>query len=162
MSLKQLSELARAQLDAETALAEAEKNVKLRKDELKVIKEQMIPELMDEMGMEDFTTTEGIKITVKEDIRASITAANAPEAFRWLRDNGHANLIKRKITVTPANDEQGTEVLDRLAGLEVEDKPSVHPMTLSAWVREMLRDGKDIPMEPFGVFRQRVSKVEVK
>ena len=47
------------------------------------------------------------------------------------------------------------------AGLEPEAKYAVHPQTLGAWVREMLEEGEDIPIDILGVFRQRTAKVQV-
>jgi len=161
MSLEKLSALANDQWEAEKDLRVAEQGVVDAKKALRKISEEEIPELMDELGIEDFTTSSGIAVSVKENIRASISKANAMEAFKWLRENGHAGLIKRSITIIAKDDEQGTEIMSSVSDYEATDKAAVHAGTLSAWAREKLHEGEDIPMELLGIFRQRVSKVKV-
>jgi hypothetical protein len=161
MSLDKLSQLARDQWEAEKAVRVKEQELKDAKAALRKIAEEEIPELMDELGVEEFTTSEGIAVTVKENIRASISKANEPAAFQWLRDNGHAALINRSIVIVADDDDQGQEILNIVRDYEPTDKPSVHHSRLSAWVREKLAAGEDIPMDLLGVFRQRVSKVKV-
>ena len=46
---------------------------------------------------------------------------------------------------------------NRAANLE----RKVEPMTLQAFIKEHLAAGKDIPLDIFGVYRQRIAKVEV-
>ena len=45
--------------------------------------------------------------------------------------------------------------LDEVMGIE--DKATVHPSTLKAFVREQLAEGSDLPFETFGVFHRRVA-----
>ncbi|RKZ72469.1 MAG: hypothetical protein DRQ48_00225 [Gammaproteobacteria bacterium] len=161
MSLEKLSTLAQDQWEAEKRVRIKEQELKDAKKAERKISEELIPDLMDELGIEEFTTSAGIAVSVKENIRASISKDNAPAAFTWLRKNGHAGLIKRAITVIAKNDEQGTEIMGQLDDYDVSDKAAVHAGTLSAWVREKLAAGEDIPMDLLGVFRQRISKVKV-
>ena len=163
--LARLSEAAEDQLAAEKALEAAEVEQKRAKDALKKIQEVTIPELMDEAKLSEFKTESGVKISVKENIRASISAANRPDAFAWLREHGHEALIKRQVTVMFGKGEDATaaEAIKALEERElpVDDKSSVHAQTLAKFIREKLEAGEEVPMELFGVFRQRVSTVKV-
>ena len=47
----------------------------------------------------------------------------------------------------------------RVRPLNMKHKKDVHPSTLQAWVRKRLDDGDEIPMEKFGVYRQRMTQV---
>lgn len=161
MSMERLTELARLQVAAESDVAQAEEWLKMAKEALRVINENALPELMDQMGMETFTTKDGIKVDVKETIRASIPKAKAPEAMGWLRANGHNHMIKRQISVIANSDKQGEEIVQLVKGYEFTDNATVHPMTLGAFVREQMEAGADLPLDLLGVFRQRVSKVQV-
>lgn len=164
-ALAKLSELADKQLALEKELAEAEKAVEDAEKALREVSEIEIPELMDQLSIEDFKTTSGLKVSVKEDIRAHIKKANQPDAFQWLREHGHEALIKRELKVQfgKGEDEQAESTLKTLreAELQAEDKAYVHPSTLAKFVREKLKAGEEIPLELFGVHRQRVSKVNV-
>jgi len=164
-ALAELSGLAAQQVEAEVVLAVAEANVATAKRALREIQEVKIPELMDSVGMEEFTTTSGLRIRVRENIRASISQANAADAFAWLRENGHEALIKRQVTVMfgKGEDAEAAETIKALEErkLPVDDKSSVHASTLAKFVREKLEAGEDVPMELLGVHRQRVSAVTV-
>lgn len=163
-ALAKLSQLAEDQLAASHALAAAEKAVEDRKEELRQIAEVEVPELMDTLGMKEFTTTSGIKIKVAVKIRASINAQNQAGAFRWLRENNHEAIIKREVKVQfgMGEDAQAQETLKKLEGLPVQDKSSVHNATLVKFVGEMLKDGLPVPEELFNIHRQRFTKVDVK
>lgn len=162
--LSQLSKLAEEQAAAEAEVARLEAELTKAREVARDFAERQVPELMDSIGIAEFKTATGLKIKVAETIRASITAANAARAFAWLRENGHAALIKRALTVTfgKGQDEAAEALAQELEGkgLDADDKTSVHPSTLASFVREKLRDGQEIPLDLLGVHRQRVSKIE--
>ena len=130
--LSQLAKLAEEQLNAEKAVSAAEIAFKNSKERLRDINENQIPELMDSLGLEEFTTTEGLKITVKETLRASIPKVHSIEALQWLRDNGHEKLIKHVMEVEPDTDEDAEALASIFDGNKVPftDKSTVNHMTL--------------------------------
>jgi hypothetical protein len=163
--LSQLQSLAEFQAAAQSKVDNLEAQLAKAREELKDLAERRVPELMDQIGMVEFKTTSGLIIKIDETIRASIPKAKAPFAFAWLRENGHAALIKRKVSVAfgKGEDESAEQLLEALSGdYEVEDDVSVHSSTLAAFVREKLRDGVDIPLDLLGVHRQRISKLDTK
>jgi hypothetical protein len=161
--LTRLAELAEKQAAAELAVKRAEDALQKAQDELRKIAEGELPELMDSLGLEEFRTATGLKIEVKEMIRASIPKPREAEAFAWLRANNHDALIKRSLVVSFGKGEDdeantlGTQLTEE--GYSFDDKQAVHAQTLSAFVREQLEKGKEIPIDLLGVFRQRKSKV---
>lgn len=129
------------------------------------ILETEIPQLMD--GMEGtFDLPDGRKVTVKEDIRCSIAGEKKYPAIKWLNENGHGAIIKRKFTIEFSKDQEdeaeafAKELADRDEPLNVKREFSVHPQTLGAFVREQLGEGVALPAETFGIFRQRVAKIK--
>lgn len=166
--LAQLAELANQQLVLETAVLEAEKALDAKREQLRLLAEKTLPELMDELGMEEFATRTGLRIKVAEVVRASIPKARQNEAVAWLDDNGFANLVKRKFTVLFGKEEESwarkfaADLAKRKKQLNVEEDSSVHNRTLAAFIKEQLEAGTNIPMDLFGVFRQRVSRIEVR
>lgn len=161
--LAKLSELANAQAEAELAVKRAEKALEEAQSDLKKIAEGTLPELMDSLGMEEFRTSTGLKITVKETIRASIPKPREAEAFAWLRAHHHDALIKRSVVCSfgKGEDEDARKLCEQLIaeGYSFEDKQSVHAQTLSSFCREKLKKGEDIPMDLLGVFRQRSAAI---
>lgn len=162
-ALAQLARLADDQVKCQMDLDEAEAQVERANAALKQVAEVAIPELMQTLGIETFTTKTGLKITVKEDVRASILKEKKEHALAWLRDNNHGALIKRvlKMTFGMGEDGEAQQALDLLAGYEVDDDAGVHPATLAKFVRETLEVGQEVPEELFSIHKQRVAKIQV-
>ena len=164
--LAELSKLADQQADAEREVARLGTELAKATDVLRSISEQELPTLMDKLGMEKFKTTSGLEIDIKETIRASIPKARAEEAYNWLDENGHAAIIKRMFAVSFGRDEEkwarkfAADLRRRKRELAVADIKKVESSTLRAFVKGQLEDGIDLPMELFGVFRQRVAKIK--
>lgn len=162
--LSQLTQLAEQQAAAQSKVADLEAQLNRAREELRDIAERQVPELMDQIGISEFKTITGLKIKIDEIIRASIPKTKTALALAWLKNNGHAAMIKRVVAVSfgKGEDERADELHQRLAEeFEVDDNASVHPSTLAAFVRERLRNGEEVPLDLFGVYRQRVSKIEV-
>lgn len=164
VDLSQLQDLAEKQALAEAQVAGLEAQLNKAREELKDLAERQVPELMDQIGIEEFRTRTGLKIKIDEVIRASIPKARTGEAHAWLKANNHEALIKRTVAVPfgKGEDEKAQELERYLAkqGYPTENEAKVHPQTLAAWVREKLKTGAEIPLDLFGVFRQRVSKIQ--
>lgn len=162
--LGRLSKLAEKQADAEAEVARLETDLKSAIERLNEIAEREIPSLMDEVGVKEFKTSSGLSIIIDEKMRASIPKARSGEAVAWLEANGHADLVKRKIVIEFNKDEEerAKEFMAKIAedNLRVSDENTVHPQTLSAFVKEQLKKGVDVPMELFGAFWQRKSKIK--
>lgn len=166
--LKELSIMAESQRSLETELSKAEDEVKRIKKELEMVAMVQLPNLMDNLEMSEFTTKDGLKVKIEENLRANIPKARAPEAIKWLDDNGHSGLVKRKFIImfTKADETWAKkferDCAQRKKPLDCAQEKSVHHRTLSSFIKEQLEAGIDIPMDVFGVFRQRVAKVHAK
>lgn len=166
--LAQLTVLASQQSDLESQIAVMETNLAKKREELKLLAEKTLPEAMDGLQMKEFTTQSGLCIKIAEAIRANIPKARTEEAIKWLDDNGFSNLVKRKFTIAFGKKEEKLarkfmrDLEQRKTKLNVDDDSGVHNKTLAAFVKEQLEEGKDIPMDLFGVFRQRYAKIEIK
>jgi hypothetical protein len=166
--LAQLSGLALDQKRLEAEVAKAEEALAEAQAKLKQVAERDIPQLMDAAEMTSYTTKDGITIKIKETIRGSIPEATKEQAFEWLREHDHDNLIKREFNIQFNKAEEAwakkfeADLRKRKKPLAVTVKRSIHASTLGAFVKVQLEEGVDFPMDIFGVFRQRSSKVEVK
>jgi hypothetical protein len=167
-ALKRLSEMAQQQREYEHQLAAAQARVEELENQLRIIAEEDIPALMDEVGVSEFTTSTGLKVRLDENIFASISEATNVPAIEWLDTHNYGNLVKRNFTITFQRDEEDwarkfvRDLARRKRKLVVAEKRTVHPRTLSAFVSEKLKEGVDVPLELFNVFRKRVSKISVR
>ena len=159
--LKQVETLAKRQLAAERNVEQCAAELAEAKRALTQINENLLPEAMRACGLREFTLESGEKVMIKEAIRASISEANRPAAIQWLREHNHGAIIRTKIEASfmpgdPAVDEV-SNYLDAHS-IEHATRNNVHPGTLSAWAREQLENGLEIP-ESISYYEQRISKV---
>lgn len=165
--LGRLSALAEEARQAEEAVEAAQRELKRLQGVHQGLVEQQIPEIMERVGMQKFTTMNGLNIDLKEIIRASL--GSGPEKDRnldWLEANGHEAIVKMSVVVPfGRGDEeraQAKELADRLKkeGANASFERKVEPSTLGALIRELLEEGRPVPEESFHVFRQRVAKIK--
>ncbi len=135
-----------------------------RSRELRVILDAQLPVAMDEAGCEEFKASNGAKIKLQQFVNAAIQGEHQEEAFDWLRDNGHGDLIKRelKLALARGQDNVAPEIIAVLKaqfGMVPDDKTGVHPQTLMAFCKEQLADGKELPASLFNVYVGRRAKI---
>lgn len=164
--LKVIAGLIERQTKIEDWIAEEEERLREAKSNLAKVQNELLPEAMMAAGVTEFTDINGYKVTVKEDLRAGITAANKDWCFTWLRDNGHGDIIRNefKITYGVGEDTSAQELVDTLKEQEQDfsQKEYIHHRTLPAFVRAELEENPHDSEweERFGVFRQKVAKIE--
>lgn len=129
------------------------------------ITEKDLPEAMDAVNHSEFKTKDGRKVTVKDDVQASISKDNRPAAHAWLRDHNHEDLIKNQITVPLGKglDNVATEIIGELKdryGIEASREESVHASTLKAFCREQLAAGAELPAGLLGLYVRRVAVIK--
>ncbi len=163
IDLDTLQKVADKQQALQTQLSELEAKADRVRQALRTVAETELPDMMDKIGIESFKTNTGLNIEVSEKIRATISKSNEARAFHWLRDHKHEKLITRVLSLkfSAGEYEEADDCYKALANQfeQVGDKEGVHAQTLSAFVREKLSAGEEIPMDLFGVYRQRVAKV---
>lgn len=159
-----LNEMVRALVKAEQEVVLREAALKEAQERRRQIEEFDIPEFLEQLGLSSFKTVDGVEIEIEEKLRASIGNRKV-EAYKWLLENGHGAIIKRTIQVA-FNTDQSKEAQDLLERLESEEyagvrqELKVEPATLTAWAKEQLEQGVDIPEETFGIFRQKFAKIK--
>jgi len=154
--IKGISALAKKAKEISVSVADLEALIKERKNQLRKLTEEAIPEALAQTGMTGFTMEDGSKIEVKPFYSASIPAARKAEAFEWLRQHGMDDIIKNTVSVRFGRGED--DLCHRLLillgelGYPVEQAEKIEPMTLKAWVKEQVERGNEFPTELFGAF----------
>lgn len=165
-SLSRLGALAQDLYLAELEQAQAEENLKAAQRKVRDISEHQIPELMDEVGVSEFTTKSGIKLAVTDNLRVSPPAARRQEAYDWLIERGYGDLVKHNVIIGFGRDEEATamELINHLdeMGLRTKDERKVESQTLKKQIRELLAEGADVPLDLFGTTQYRQTKITQK
>jgi hypothetical protein len=130
----------------------------------------LIPGIMDTLGLEEYTTVDGRKVKVSNDIKASINEANKPMAFQWLKECNYDGIIKTNVQLAFGKGEYeqallAVQTLRDRGFSDVEIAESVHYQTLQAFVKERIADEVEnevkhkLPTDLFGVFERRIAKI---
>jgi hypothetical protein len=151
-----IAKLAKRAKTLEKEVDELETVIKERKDQLRKLTEQTIPEALAELGMSAFKMDDGSSIEVKAFYSASIPAARKAEAFEWLREHGYDDIIKNTVSVRfgRGEDELSARLVNLLMqeGYPIQQAEKIEPMTLKAWVKEQVERGNEFPSELFGAY----------
>lgn len=155
--ISNLHELKKQHTEMSETLQELEKQIEK-------LEQHTLPDLFDELGVKEFTTQDGVKVRVKELIRASIPEARRTSAYHWLEDNGHGSIIKTSVSCEFGKGDldkakQAFETLHDMGFSDASLKKSIHFQTLQAFVKEEIAKGSFPPEDLFSVFIGR--KVEV-
>ena len=80
------------------------------------LSQEVIPNLLHEVGVSEIKTIDGATVQVKPFIKASITKANQEKAFAWLRDNGFEDIIKNQLAINfkKSEDNMASDIFEDL------------------------------------------------
>lgn len=166
--LAQIAATALEQKEAEAEVERCEDALKAAQNKLRLIAEKTLPELMDAARQTQLTTADGIVVKVQEKIRGSLPKGREAPAFAWLEEHGHEDLVKREFKIQFGKDEEAwakkfeADLRKRKKPVNVSRTDTIHPSTLASFVTEQLEAGVDIPLDAFGVYRQRSTKITIK
>ena len=140
--LKELSDLIKDK-DAEIArLQEQEKELSL----------VTIPRMMESLGIDELGFANGCKVSLKEEIFASIRKDLMPSVVAWLREKNMAGMVKTECFIPP---EQAA--VARAASIPVTESHSIHHQTLKSFVKEQMALDPTFPKDMFGVSQRDVA-----
>lgn len=153
-------------LDLQKDVLRIEDQLQKVKEEERKLSEEIIPSLMQSAGIDKLRLTDGSEVEVKPYYAARIPTARVDEAFKWLRDNGHGDLIKNNVTLTFNRNEDNLakSLVDELRnkGHNVKQAEKVEPMTLKAFVKDEIEKGHNVPSDLFGVYIANKTKLKTK
>ena len=152
--LQRMNKLAGDLDSIDTDIQALEGKLKELKQEKKKISEFDLPEIMNAVGMSDFSLKDGKKVKLTTFYDAKLK--DKSEAFAYIEKQGDTSIIKDTIAV---NFDRGQfETANHLAeelscqGYTFSRKEDIHHSTLKAYVKEKIESGSDIPFEAFGIY----------
>jgi len=153
-------------LETQKQIAKIDEQLKKFKDTETTLSEQTIPNLMQRAGVTLIKLKDGSSVEIKPFYAARIPSSKIEEAFEWLRINGHGDLIKNNVMITfrRKQDNEAKSLVAELRekGHNVKQAEKVEPMTLKAFVKEQIQDGKNVPSDLFGVYVANKTKITTK
>ena len=163
-----LRSLADDYLEAEAEVTRAEETLEKAKAQRNDIAEVRIPQATEGMDGK-FDLGDGRELQLKEEIRSSIAGDKRMPAINWLDEHDYGHIVKRQVIIEFAkgDTERCDKFLEAVKALEgqlgtlvVKTNFTVHHATLNSWVKEQLGEGVKLPVDVFGIFRQRTAKVK--
>lgn len=164
MQLEQLTEVAETLLDQDRFVNQLVEQLKDAKECARIIREETIPNAMQELGVSEYKLTNGMKITVKQEVYAKIPDGSKQEAFTWLIDNNYGSIIKTEVkTLFGKGDRDKAIALSvklNNQGLDAGFFEGVHHSTLKAFIKGLIEDGKPIPLDLFGARAVMIARIK--
>lgn len=162
-ALKDLSQLAKMQIELEAEIKITEMRLEQLKEKHKNLSMSLIPNKMDELGMADFTLKTGECVIVNPFYSGRMIEGMEEHAIGWLEKEKLDGVVKRLVTVPFERGDKRLPILLKLLNKEkfaFEKKETIHPMTMKALIRELTEKGKALPGDLFSVFVGKVTKIK--
>lgn len=145
-------------------IEQLEADLKKEKEDLNNLESVFMPTIMEEAGITEFRLSDGSVISLTETTVGSMPKDRQDQCLQWLRENGHAGVIKNQIAVNLSRGEDGLaprviSALHEMGIHTVDQKETVHYQTLNALLREIAHEA-GFPRELFSV--HEVKRVVVK
>lgn len=165
--LKTLSENITRFLRIGGMIGNTEERLRKLKEQYRQLSEEDLPQKMAELGMQDMRFEDGSRITVDMFYATRINKNNRDAAHAWLREQGHGDIIKNQVSVSfgKGEDDTALETMTLLEkeGLFPDQKESVHPSTLKAFVKERIESGDNAftpdTQKLFSVYQGKRTKI---
>lgn len=128
------------------------------------ISQILLPEAMSSLEMTEFKLTTGFKVSIRDEVSASIKADRTEQAADFLDSIGCGDVVKDEVKVNMGKGERDHAAafleLARQKGLAATEKLSVHPATLKSLVKEQLALGVEFPETDFSVFPYKRAEIK--
>lgn len=164
--LNRVRNLAQLQREQEREVIRRTAQLQVALGALRQTREVDLPDAMRDVGMSDFTLTDGTR--VKTETRLIAGRLVNPVGLAYVEEHGGASLIKTTLTVEMDRGDladardlitelRGHRLANKFKRLELEE--SVHQSTLASFATKQAEEGKDVPLERLGVRRRVLSIV---
>lgn len=160
--IRELLELAQ---EKKEQIETSEECLAVLKEEHRKIIEEHLPQAMQQVGTDTFGAPDlGIDVELENKVDAKIPSKFEELAYAWLYENNYGDIIKSVLQVgfDKGESEKLKDVVElaQQAGLPVESKSTIHNATLKSFIKSLLEEGKEFPLEYFGVYQRTVAKIK--
>lgn len=155
--IARVRDAARRTRDLLLTLSDLDTQIDEKKKELTALKTQTLPDLLNAAKLTALTlepegNTPAYEVELKPWYNAAIDKDNPAPALNWLEEHGYGDIIKHIFTISFGRDEhvRAEAFRDWLKthNFDYEERRSVHPSTLQAFVKEQLEEyGTTLPRD---------------
>jgi len=165
-AIASVAALAARQRAAETRVIDLTAALQAALAEYRQVAEVDLPRALGALGVGGFPLADGTKVEVLTALDSG--QLTAPEGLAWVEANGGASLIKTSIHIEldRGDLEEAKLLFERLRGDPLANRfrgfaltESVHPQTLASFVRQLIEQRKDPPLDKLGVHRRTYAVV---
>jgi hypothetical protein len=164
--MEALMAAARVLVEADAAVEEQERVLKVVREKARVLREETLPNAMLELDLTRIDLSSGETLKLSQDVYASIPKEGQDLAFAWLTKHKYDGIIKTEVGVAFGKGElkkaQALYMSLVKKGFDSSLDQHVHASTLKAFLKERMADGTDIPLELFGAWPVFTTKLTVK
>ena len=126
-----------------------ERQLEESKAEVKRLADEVLPTLMDTVGVKDFTLDTDDRLVRGQHVYTSIAKANMPQAVEWLENNNFGSIVKSEITIPiEKGDHEGRALIETLlckARIDYVLASNIHHSTLKAFGKQSVEVGRALP-----------------
>lgn len=154
-------------------IPEIEAQLKKATEELRELKAVTVPSLMTSLRMMEIKLSSGSAIVMRNVVRATLPAQGSiqnaktqeerellqhrlEEGISWLKEEGGEAIIKNVVTVEvgKGKDNEAGKIIEfaESNGFRANKATTVHPQSLSSFIKEKMQHGAAVPMDVFGVY----------
>ena len=132
------------------------------------LKLTILPQLMSDIGLNNFQMNNGATITIKPFYQCSVSDKDPilkEKALKWLRTNGAGSLIKHEFKAILGVDAE--KLVASLRGfmnkksIPFKDGQNVNAATLKSFMKEQVEAGKPFPMDIFKGYAGKIAEVDM-
>jgi hypothetical protein len=181
--IAQLRQLAANLENARLMAEQLEEAAAAAKRAYEQLRRKTLPDAMMALSLSEFTTDDGLRVVLEDFVAGTLPKEDSgkrAQAIAHLNEIGGADLLSRTITLryprSGSNeavvvaeaiksgrvfvlDDDGTPML-KVSPPDVTMNEQVHPQTLCAFVRQLLREGRECDPEKLGLFVGHVVSVK--
>lgn len=163
--VKQIETLAKQQESLEAEITELEELLAEKKRNLQSLSQRQIPDVMQELELEQVVTESGRKVQVGKKLQGSIPQNRAEEACDWLDQHGHGEIVKRRFIIEFGKGDEAwarkfkTDLERRKRKVPAKIERGVHHSTLKAFANERLKEGEELPLDLLGLSEVKFTKI---
>lgn len=162
MSLEEIKEEAlklKALRDRKDSLMHELKEIN---ESISSLEEHTLDSLMEDAGVSD-VTVDGVRIKRGSIFRGGVTSSSDKEKFQFLFDTDNEGALKKKVIIN-LDDYPDIPALLSAGDIEFETNYSIHHMTLSSVIQELVSEGllSTEDFDKYSIYAQPRIKVELK
>jgi len=166
ITLDRVSDLVALMREQQAVVEQLNSELETAKAALRRTETEDLPELMNEVGLTELTTKEGVEVSIAADVTCGISEANMTRAVSWLAERGYDGIVKTQVAVAFGRNER--DDADKLAqelqwkGIAAQVSNNIHSQTLKAFVKERMAAGEVVPFDLFGIHPFSRAKLKMK